>query len=119
MTDSKKEDSKRFELERTNAATNLAFDGWLLAEVGTYDGFKESQEGGLRWREFAVYETKGGKFVLHKAGRSSKPGETDRCSASVLEAAPTAAIIATFFGTSALTGELLDELDLREVEFID
>lgn len=72
---------ERFKLRHT-AGKDVAFEGWLLAQVDNYNPNATGDDGyvtgSLRWRERAVYLTKSGNIVCHKLGRSSVDGETDR-----------------------------------------
>lgn len=86
---------------------DLRFTGKLLDAVrtGLYRG---------RWTEFHVYQTKGGKYVGVKLGRSLLLGEVDRSESKV---ADQLADLADFFGHSPLAKMLTQRLGIRR--FVD
>lgn len=49
------------------------FDGVLLGHASS-----KNRPDQPRWTELAIYRTLGGNYVVHKVGKSSKPGEVDR-----------------------------------------
>lgn len=57
----------------------LEFDGHVVAQSSS------RTDGRPRWIEFTLYETSGGKYVLHRVGRTVVTGEVDRHFARVCE----------------------------------
>ena len=88
---------------------DLRFTGKLLDAVRTpvYHG---------RWTELRVYQTKGGKFVGVKVGRSLLFNESDRSESKVTESL---AELTGFFGHSHLAKVLTERLGIREYVEID
>jgi hypothetical protein len=66
---------------RRDEQPDIAFTGTLLASAAPE--FRAQ----LRWREYRVYETKGGNLVLSRIGRSVKGDERDRFEAKVYKRA--------------------------------
>jgi len=64
------EEMKRIVVER-DGGRNIVFVGKIVAEEST------RENNSTRWRECAVYETKGGKYVLSDDGISLWQGESD------------------------------------------
>lgn len=68
---------------RNSSGKDIAFEGFKLAEVdnfnpNAFDKETGQRSGSSRWKERAVYLTKGGNVVCHKLGRSNMKGEVDR-----------------------------------------
>lgn len=66
-------------MEVKNGDIVLEFDGELIGD-GSSAG-----EGRPRWHEVEIFRLMDGKYVIHKIGRSSLPGEVDYHSAQVAD----------------------------------
>lgn len=70
--------AQQFKL-RNSSGKDVAFEGWLLGEVSNQKDYgTDSWKVEQRWKERAIYQTKGGAIVCHKLGRSTRSGEVDR-----------------------------------------
>jgi hypothetical protein len=88
---------------------DLRFTGKLLDAVHTFP-----QNG--RWTDYRVYQTRGGRFVGVKLGRSMRLGETDRVESQVADRLED---LRDFFGHNALAKLLTSRLGIRQFADIE
>lgn len=103
------EDWEEFKIKRDNEP-DLEFFGKQLA------GASSKTNDSTRWYVYRLYETKGGKFIAKRIGRSLWQGEEDRHSAAICA---THAEVIKFFGFDDTAKELYSEAGIDAVERVE
>lgn len=130
---------------RNTSGKDVRFTGWMLGGVDSFnpeavDKSTNTVTGSLRWKERAVYQTEAGKIVCHKLGRSQMRGEVDRGEVLIIDGPtmkrdemPVSTVplgsgvrrlslddqVAEFFGNDPLAKDLLLDLGIEAVDYID
>lgn len=90
---------------RNDGNADIAFTGFRLGWASSIH-----PKNNKRWTDLNLYVTETGRYICEEIGRSTEPGETNRCTVEVADSLPD---VFEFFGYGWLAKKLYDHAQVN------